>query len=149
MHSKQMNVVLLNILVNVWARAVEMESPEAKPAGYADDTGATETGLQPLLTNIEKLGVVSTVRTAGGRRLRTRVRARATLPAHQPTILSHPTPIRVHHPIAASLIYTCPSCSTGHPGTSLRWRATTDVACSRRDYDPSSMASDFNFTNSD
>ena len=43
-----LSVVLLNLLVNVWARAVETESPEAKPCGYADDTGATATELKPI-----------------------------------------------------------------------------------------------------
>ena len=68
-----------------------------------DDTGATETGLQPLLTNIEKLGVVSTVRAAGGRRLRTRVRARAKL-CHSSPPPHHPIP---PHPHTSPPSYRC------------------------------------------
>ena len=33
-----LSVVLLNALVSIWARAVEVEVPEAEPAAYVDDT---------------------------------------------------------------------------------------------------------------
>ena len=43
-----LRVVLLNLLVNVWARAVKNEVPQACPSGYADDTGATSAKLEPF-----------------------------------------------------------------------------------------------------
>jgi len=43
-----LSVILLNLLVNVWARAVKAEVPAACPSGYADDTGATSSKLEPM-----------------------------------------------------------------------------------------------------
>ena len=43
-----LSVVLLNLLVNVWARTVNEEVPDASPCGYADDTGATSAELAPI-----------------------------------------------------------------------------------------------------
>ena len=36
-----LSVVLLDLLVNVWAKTIKQEVPSARPTGYADDTGVT------------------------------------------------------------------------------------------------------------
>ena len=39
-----LSIMMLNLLVNIWARAIKVEVPEACPYGFADDTGATARG---------------------------------------------------------------------------------------------------------
>lgn len=56
-----LSVVLLNLLVNVWARAVKAEVPKAGPCGYADDTGATSKELEPIQKVLEITGTFATV----------------------------------------------------------------------------------------
>jgi hypothetical protein len=43
-----LSVVLLNLLVNVWARSVRAGAPSATPCAYADDSGATSTQAVPI-----------------------------------------------------------------------------------------------------
>ena len=45
-----LSVVLLNLLVTVWMRAIESEVPSAKPFGFADDTGAVASGSEAVDT---------------------------------------------------------------------------------------------------
>merc|ERR1712086_203374 len=56
-----LSVVLLNLLVNVWARAVRVEVPAALPCGYADDTGATSTMAAPIQHVLDITGKFATV----------------------------------------------------------------------------------------
>ena len=50
-----LSVVLLNALVSVWVRAVEIEVPQASPDAFADDTGA----LGPDLATIQAVADVT------------------------------------------------------------------------------------------
>ena len=56
-----LSVVLLNLLVNVWARAVGTEVPKACPTGYADDTGATSAELGSIQQVLDVTGHFATV----------------------------------------------------------------------------------------
>ena len=56
-----LSVVLLNLLVNVWARAVKDEVPQACPSGYADDTGATSAKLEPIQKVLDLTGDLARV----------------------------------------------------------------------------------------
>ena len=51
-----LRVVLLNVLINVWTRAVRSEVPDAKPAGYADDTGITTTQAPAVQSTLDLTG---------------------------------------------------------------------------------------------
>ena len=51
-----LSVILLNLLVSVWMRAVETEAPGARPLGYADDTGATAAEQKPLQQALDLTG---------------------------------------------------------------------------------------------
>ena len=51
-----LRVVLLNLLVSVWARAVIAEVPQASPCGYAGDTGATAAELEPIQKVLDVTG---------------------------------------------------------------------------------------------
>ena len=65
-----LSVVLLNLLVNVWARAIRTEVPAAQPCGYADDTGATSSEAVPIQQVLDIIGalaiVTEQVRNASG-----------------------------------------------------------------------------------
>ena len=56
-----LSVVLLNLLVNVWAKAVRTEAPAALPCGYADDTGATASEAGPIQQVLDITGSFATV----------------------------------------------------------------------------------------
>ena len=56
-----LSVVLLNLLVNVWARAVCFEAPAALPCGYAEDTGATSTESTPIQQVLDVTGRFATI----------------------------------------------------------------------------------------
>ena len=56
-----LSVVLLNLLVNVWARAVCSEVPAATPCGYADDTGATSSEAVPIQQVLDITGAFASV----------------------------------------------------------------------------------------
>ncbi len=43
-----LSVILLNMLINVWANAVEVEVPDASVHSFADDTGAIATDAAAL-----------------------------------------------------------------------------------------------------
>jgi len=56
-----LSVLLLNLLVNVWTRAVRVEAPAALPCGYADDTGATASQAGPIQQVLSITGSFATV----------------------------------------------------------------------------------------
>ena len=45
-----LSIIMLNLLVNVWVKAVKSEVPDANPYGFADDTGATAHGTNGHIT---------------------------------------------------------------------------------------------------
>ncbi len=51
-----LSVVLLNLLVTVWARAVEAEVPGCTPEAYADDAGGAAESAEDVQTALEVTG---------------------------------------------------------------------------------------------
>ena len=56
-----MSVVLLNLLVDVWAKSVKCEVPAAIPAGCADDTGITSNETSAVHSTLDLTGSFSSL----------------------------------------------------------------------------------------
>ena len=64
-----LSVILLNLLVTVWIRAIETEVPSAQPFGFADDTGATAHGDHAVDTLQKVLSITKDYERLTGQRL--------------------------------------------------------------------------------
>ena len=64
-----LSVILLNLLVTVWIRAIETEVPSAQPLGFADDTGATAHGDHAVDTLQKVLSITKDYERLTGQRL--------------------------------------------------------------------------------
>ena len=56
-----LSVVLLNLLVDVWAKSLKCEVPAAMPCGYADDTGMTSLEAASVQSTMDLTGTFATL----------------------------------------------------------------------------------------
>ena len=81
------SVILLNLLVTVWIRAVDTDDPSAKPFGFADDTGAIAHGEHSGSILQHVLLITSEYERLTGQRLNagqtTHVGAQVCMPNHR------------------------------------------------------------------